>query len=715
MRVRKFLVCWLILCLGTVIFGKDNREPRLKSGGPPQVDGPSVLFRFEPPDNSDVSQVYLAGSFNNWANNNDGRIDNPRHAMQRAPSGVWYAYMDLPGERFQYRYVVETTDGNYHWMNDPFVQERDTDGNSAVTLEALGEQAGPAETTSWTKHTLPLAVESVWVRPGETNTLIAKLDDDLADGTQLRTTITTPFGETIHQATQAAHTGVNRIKLPGFAQSGGYVARVEMIRNGEVSASGQTILSVLKNVADDLRYGFYATYPDEQANYDAKAAMLADLHINAVEFYDYFPAHGDYAPEEPAYRFEPFDVAINALDVKAKIEAGHRRSILAIAYIAAYAASESIYRAVTDPMTDAGGSPKVFNGYITTEAEADRKGQQKWFWLMNIARGSDWHRYILAELEQALREDGDDYVAFDGFEIDTYGDSREARFHAPGSPRDGDRLAEVLQDYVEDVTTLTHEIKPQGLVSFNSVNEFGVENMYSVTDFLFLEIWRTYASRLSALIDICYYHRQARNQRVVLKLYPADMQPTRTSWPHVTLARVLGATMTGGGSLMVAGEPDDATGTMHALNSLYYPDHQPMSQENEALLRRYYQHDALLYRYTHGSDVQNLPLRVPVEGCITRAFQAPDHSAITVQLLHVGNDPDWAAVPAYFPARSKVTLTIPLPSGLKPEAIYYTTPDSPEYQLPQALPFEFERGQVRLTLPELQVHGSVIIRYREAS
>jgi hypothetical protein len=91
--------------------------------------------------------------------------------------------------------------------------------------------------------------------------------------------------------------------------------------------------------------------------------------------------------------------------------------------------------------------------------------------------------------------------------------------------RNGDLLSEVLRDFVRDVQMLTHKIKPHALVSFNSVNEFGVEQMYDVTDFLFLEIWRGHTDKLEDLVDICFRHRAPRSQRVILKVYPADMSP----------------------------------------------------------------------------------------------------------------------------------------------------------------------------------------------
>ncbi|MGE9295837.1 MAG: glycoside hydrolase family 66 protein, partial [Puniceicoccales bacterium] len=213
-------------------------------------------------------------------------------------------------------------------------------------------------------------------------------------------------------------------------------------------------------------------------------------------------------------------------------------------------------------------------------------------------------------------------------------------------------------------------------------------------------------------VDICFFHRGASDQRVILKLYPADMEESRTTWPTWSLARVLGATMTGGGSLMVAGEPDESTGTMHALNSLYYPDHQPMSDDNADVLLRYYKHDALLYEYTHGGSVQNLDLRVPLDGGITRSFHAPDRNAICVQLLNLSNQPKWTEPVASVSARKNVTVNISLPSDVNPLSVYYASPDTAAYHLPTELDFTTgQNGEISVLVPELVVHGTLIINY----
>jgi hypothetical protein len=316
----------------------------------------------------------------------------------------------------------------------------------------------------------------------------------------------------------------------------------------------------------------------------------------------------------------------------------------------------------------------------------------------------------MEEFVRTLDKSKDDFVSFDGFEIDTYGDSDYSRFYAKGSRRNGDLLRDVLRDFVGDVQKLTHKIKPHGLVSFNSVNEFGVEQMYDVTDFLFLEIWRGHTDQLEELTDICFRHRAPKRQRVVLKVYPADMESGKEVWPANSLRRVLGATMTGAGSLMVVGEPDETKGEMHALRTLYYPDHKAIPKENEDILRDYYRHDAILYGYTHGADVHNAELAVTIPDCIVRTYAAPKQKAVVVQLLNRGDEKRWS-VDASTPPKINSEIIVDLPDGAAPDSVLFASPDVSALQKPVALNFEVVDGKLRTLLPELQVHGTLILQY----
>lgn len=683
--------------------------------GPPVREGNRVLFRYRsgPGDGT----VYLAGNFNGWAQNSGGKITNPRFAMRETGDGHWFRWVELSPGDYAYNYVVEDAQGGFEWRPDPNVSERSGENHSLFTVpvtaaddadeggypRAYRQGVSPEEVVAVPER---LRVEKVWVRPGVPNAVL--INPVRETGGELRLEIRTPLGEIVHTSVHPREAGMDRIPIPALDKEGGYLAALV---DGDGSVAGETVLSVVENVADDLRYGFYASYGSADGDYDAKADMLAALHVNAVEFYDYFPAHGFYAPTERHYDFEPFDIRIDAEDVRRKIVAGHGRNILAIAYVAAYAASQSVYEKHPHPMTDEHGVPKVFNGVIMTEEEADRRGLPKWFWIMDIAGGSPWHEYIMEEFRRTLDDSPDNLVSFDGFEIDTYGDSDGARFYAQDSPRNGDLLSDVLRDFVEDVQELTKSVKPHGLVSFNSINEFGSAGMVDVTDFLFMEIWRFYARELVDLVDVCFRNRAPQRQRVVLKIYPADMEPKRESWPTGTLARVLGATMTGGGSLMVVGEPDEENGVMHGLNSLFYPDHTPLRSGNDELVGNYYAHDAMMLGYTHGRNVFNTEIGAEFPGSITRVYAAPDRRTLVVQILRAGEDRLWAADVPFPEVLRGGVLTMPLPGGVAPVKVCFASPDSARYRHPVPVEFETDGDEVRVTIPELRVHGTLVLQY----
>ncbi|MBE2180351.1 MAG: hypothetical protein IAE97_07755 [Chthoniobacterales bacterium] len=669
--------------------------------GPPVQEGERVLFRYRP--KFGTKKVHLGGSFNAWAENDNGRITNPKFAMQEAGDGLWFQWVELPPGEHAYQYVEESEEGGFEWLRDPHADDLNDEGQSLLVV-AEPEEPAPDAAGAESVETAPrkLRVEKVWVRPGEPNALWI---GEGKDAGEVLLEIKTPLGKVVHTS---RHKPADRIPIPPLAAEGGYVATL----TAKGGVLGEAVLSVAENIADDLRYGFYASFGSADGDHAAKAGMLADLHVNAVEFYDYFPGHGRYAPTERHYRLQPFGIEIDAEDVRGKIEAARERNILSIAYVAAYAASPEVYDEHPHPMTDEHGAPKIFNGKIMTEAEANEQGKPKWFWLMNVAAGSPWHEYILGEFRRTLDDGPGDMVSFDGFEIDVYGDDRDARFYAGGgSPRDGDLLRDVLRDFVGDVQKLTKSVKPHGVVSFNSVNEFGVAEMVDVTDFLFMEIWRYHSGDLGGLVDICFRHREPRRQRVVLKLYPADMEQRRSSWPDGTLARVLGAAMTGGGSLMVAGEPDEKSGVMHGLNTLYYPDHTPMLPGSAELLGRYYGHDAMMFGYTHGRNVFNTKVRAVFPGAITRVYAAPDRKALVVQILRTGKDRLWSSDVPLPPAVRDQMLTMSLPGGVKPEKVWFASPDSVRWRHPVPVEFEVKGEEIRVTVPELSVHGTLVMEY----
>lgn len=696
----------------------------LSKAGPPVPlgDGEIIAFTVEAPD---AEQVYLAGSFNNWANNDDGKISNPEFRMYRMDSGVWLRLLDLPHGTTRYKFVLKNQQGNFEWIGDPNVEESDGDGNSVLDLRSLMPDKYVSTVAGRELKQVKIAplvlsdgikfadidLKSTWVKPDEDHYLTVTLDQDPPpDGIPLFLRHSRDLAD-INETPLRIDSRRKVIHLPAGGVESPIVIEALLGDPQAPSDRRVIVLPISRNASDDLRYGFYANWERVADDYTSKTDMLADLLINGIEYYDYFPAHGKYAPTEEVYEFEPFyGRKIHALDIKRKIESGHERGILSIAYVAAYAASKSIFDEYPYPMTNAAGENLIFNGRILTEKEADEKGERKWFWLMAIARDTPWFTYIQEEFERTLTDEPGDLVAFDGFEIDSYGHGEGDRYYSEGSAHSGRLLAEVIAEFIEVTWKMAHETKETAAVSFNCVNEFGMERMYDITDFLFVENWSGYKPGIEETVDICYRHRAPRNQRVVLKMYPADAGFTDPAYfPPNNLRLMMGMCITGGGSLMIAGEPNERTGEMHALNTLYYPDNVAIPEENVRIIHRYNQFDAMLYGHNHGRMVDNYDTTLYIPGSVVRAFQN-DRGDITVLFLNPGEMRTWDQERVDAEPVTNREVAINVPPGMEVDRVLYLSPDKDALMIPMALDFEHTGGYVRTLVPYLDTTGAIIIK-----
>ena len=76
--------------------------------------------------------VYVAGDFNDWANNRNGLVFDPQFAMQGPDSnGVWRAEIELTPGRHLYQFVI---DGD-RWVADPNADETDDQNHSVLVAQ----------------------------------------------------------------------------------------------------------------------------------------------------------------------------------------------------------------------------------------------------------------------------------------------------------------------------------------------------------------------------------------------------------------------------------------------------------------------------------------------------------------------------------------------------------------------------------------------------
>lgn len=562
--------------------------------------------------------------------------------------------------------------------------------------------------------------ERAHVQPGHPHSVRVHLADlDGADREGLALIATRRVGLTeVDERTVALPADSDRVTVqfdtPHDAPDAGVLLEVRLQRGDRTLDHAWAVLTIARRIEDDLRYGFYTNWDQLGHDYAAKARMLNEAYLNGIEFYDYFPAHGHYAPSDPNYAYEPFGISILGEDVRRKIESSATRNIVSIAYVAAYAASESVYRAHPYPMTTREGTPRIFNGHVKDERTADENDEDKWFWLMAIGPGTPWRAHIMEEFARALDDDPGDLFSFDGFEIDSYGHGADDRYYDRElSESHGELLSEVLTEFVGAVRERCRQVKPDAIVSFNCVSEFGIEPMKAVTDFLFIENWAFHKGRYGEVIDLCHEHRAARRQRVVLKMYPADAKQDPPVWTARHLAQLLGATIAGGGSLMVAGEPDERAGRMHGLNTLYYPDNLPMRSDAYEVLVAYNRFDALLFGLNHGREVRNVDAQHEAEGVQARAFDAPRFGVRTLMLLNVDGDARWDARPKPAEAKRGLRVTLDIPADAKVREVFYASPDAADWATPRPIKHTVQGGRVTAIVPELRTLGAVLVKLEE--
>ena len=127
------------------------------------------------------------------------------------------------------------------------------------------------------------------------------------------------------------------------------------------------------------RYGFLADFTKEDCD-DADVTWMKDLHINAIQFYDWMYRHDELLPPSEVYR-DPLGREMSLSTVRRKTELCKAMGIRPFAYGAVYAATKETFEMHPDwGMYAMNGEPLVF---------AD------WLNFMNISAGTGWTGHLL--------------------------------------------------------------------------------------------------------------------------------------------------------------------------------------------------------------------------------------------------------------------------------------------------------------------------------
>ena len=156
---------------------------------------------------------------------------------------------------------------------------------------------------------------------------------------------------------------------------------------------------VVSDRRTEIRYGFLSDFSSGDGD-RLDVEWMRDLHLNAVQFYDWMYRHDRLLPPTEQYddpMGRPTDLGV----ISKKIEHCKACGIRPLAYGAVYAATKDTFAAhPTWGMYTMGGQPMTFAG---------------WLYYMNVASSCGWAKHIVEEFRSAVR------FGFSGIHMDTYG------------------------------------------------------------------------------------------------------------------------------------------------------------------------------------------------------------------------------------------------------------------------------------------------------
>lgn len=104
----------------------------------PRETGTGVLFQCRAPG---AQRVFLAGDFNGFARNRDGRVDDPLFALTGPDSnGVFHTTVALTPGLYRYQFVIDGTT----WLVPAHARPRDEDGNAYLVVDGTPDPAPQA-------------------------------------------------------------------------------------------------------------------------------------------------------------------------------------------------------------------------------------------------------------------------------------------------------------------------------------------------------------------------------------------------------------------------------------------------------------------------------------------------------------------------------------------------------------------------------------------
>lgn len=303
------------------------------------------------------------------------------------------------------------------------------------------------------------------------------------------------------------------------------------------------------------RYGFLSDFSSGDADME-DIAWMRDMHLNAVQFYDWMYRHDCLIPPEPKYQ-DPMGRNMDLAVIRRKVSQCKAWGMRPIAYGAVYAATRDtfeqhpqwgIYTMERQPMTFA-----------------------NWLYYMNISPDCGWTDHILGEYQKAMA------FGFSGVHMDTYGFPKHVWDNA-GHPVE---LAPAFAALIDQAAGIARTESAYGGVLFNAVNNWPMEAVAKTNqDAVYIEVWPpndTYH-------DLYTLVREARlcsGKQVVLAAYLKPFQQEHAAGAEHAFRLTWAAICASGGTQLVLGERGGV------LRDSYYVHYGRFRREFLPVVRKY--------------------------------------------------------------------------------------------------------------------------------
>lgn len=452
--------------------------------------------------------------------------------------------------------------------------------------------------------------------------------------------------------------GILTIAIESGLQNGGYIAVLTLNAQKHVTA-----FDVQDSWLDFPRYGYVSDFTPGKADVEEQVQTMAKYHVNGVQFYDWQYRHDNLLPDTQNYT-DAFERPMSLEMVNKWIEECHKHGMMAMPYLAVYAASVDFWSAHQNwGMFDENGQPLMFEDFLG---------------LMNHSYKSEWFNHLSEECDRVL-----DNLRFDGLHIDQYGDPKQA-FDIEGKEID---IPKAFADFIDH-----RKDKNRGYVVFNAVGNWPTDVIArSKADFMYIEVW-DYTPTFRELRDIVIEARVKSGFRpVIIPIYIKEKD-----FNNVLLAdAVISAS---GGSHLEIGDGDKL------LSDPYFPKAEHISEQQKATLRRYW--DFIVgYQDLLGPKVDVIDSIVDVDEdviCICRQ----NGNRKVINLIDCKYEDKWTE---HITEVSKIENLNICARGIgEVKSVSYASPDNDDIKL-KPLDYQVSSNGVRMCVPDLAYWIMIVI------